>query len=749
MSNEKFNNSYVRLMQPEVMQKTPDYLYDELIEKILLYHPSADITSITAAYQVAKKAHAHQMRKSGEPYIIHPLNVAIILAELRMDKETIAASLLHDVVEDTDMTLDEIRQLFGNEIELLVDGVTKLERMTDKRDRFEEQAENLRKIFQAMADDIRVILIKLADRLHNMRTLQYQRPDRQIDIARETLEIYSPIAYRLGISKIKIELDDLSLKYLHSDVYNEIVKTVLETKEKRDIFIRHTIQDMQKYMKNWGIEAELSGCMKHYFSIYKKIIKQNKSIDQLYDIFSIKVIVDSIKDCYMVLGLLHEAYRPIPNRIKDYIAVPKINMYQSLHTVLIDNNGNLFQVQIRTHEMDRVAVYGITASWKYREGEITHDNKSAQAKISWLRDVLEWQRDMKDNREFMKLLKADFNLLSDLIYCYTPSGEVKPLPNGSTVIDFAYGIHSAVGNKMVGARVNGRNVPLNTVLQSGDKVEIITSQNSKGPNLEWLNIVKSTKAKNKINQWFKNELKADNIAIGKDMLEKYCKSAGIDLDKIDTQEMRDMVLKRYGFKEWNAILAAIGHGDMTEGQVANKLLEHYEKKYGKHRDVNDFEENRNIIGKINIDGTRIKNVRFSKCCNPIPGDEIVGYMTKGGNLTVHRNDCVNILNMTELERSRLVELSWPDSDVSDIAKGVEYLVKISIRARNRRGVLLDVTKVLVEHEIDIEELYGKKEKQGIGRMNAAFYIRSKIEFDQLIKAIGEVKDVIDVTRVIE
>ncbi|MBQ4301433.1 MAG: bifunctional (p)ppGpp synthetase/guanosine-3',5'-bis(diphosphate) 3'-pyrophosphohydrolase, partial [Lachnospiraceae bacterium] len=483
----------------------PQDLYNELIARVRKYHPSDDISMIEKAYKVARDAHEGQARKSGEPYIIHPLCVAIILADLELDKETIVAGLLHDVVEDTVMTTEEIEKEFNKEVALLVDGVTKLGQLSYDADKVEVQAENLRKMFLAMAKDIRVILIKLADRLHNMRTLKYMAPEKQKEKARETMEIYAPLAQRLGISKIKIELDDLSLKYLKSEAYYDLVEKIALRRQERDDYVQSLVDEVRKHIEGAGIEAEIEGRAKHFFSIYKKMVNQNKTLDQIYDLFAIRIIVNSVKDCYAALGVIHEMYTPIPGRFKDYIAMPKPNMYQSLHTTLIGPTGSPFEIQIRTYEMHRTSEYGIAAHWKYKEsGEGSTLNKEEE-KLSWLRQILEWQQDMSDNKEFMSLLKSDLNLFSDTVFCFTPSGDVKNLPNGSTPIDFAYSIHSAVGNKMVGAKVNGKLVPIDYVIQNGDRIDIITSQNSRGPSRDWLNIAKSTQAKNKINQWFRNE----------------------------------------------------------------------------------------------------------------------------------------------------------------------------------------------------------------------------------------------------
>ena len=516
----------------EEEQATPEELYARLIEKIKHYHPSADdLRMIDKAYNFAKKSHGDQKRKSGEPYIIHPIHTALILADLELDKESIMAGLLHDVMEDTAATREIMIKEFGEEVTDLVDGVTKLTKLDYDVDKVEEQAENLRKMFLAMAKDIRVILIKLADRLHNMRTLMYMTPEKQKEKSKETMDIYAPIADRLGISKIKIELDDLALRYLEPEKYKELVDGVHERLEHREEFMSNLIAEVAGYIEKAGIKATIDGRVKHYFSIYKKMTMQHKTLDQIYDVFAVRIIVDSVMECYGALGIIHEKYTPVPGRFKDYIAMPKQNMYQSLHTTLIGPNGQPFEIQIRTYEMHKTAEYGIAAHWKYKEN-ITGDGDNEEQKIAWLRQILEWQRDMSDNHEFINLLKDDLNMFSERVYCFTPNGDVKNLPSGSTPIDFAYSIHSAVGNKMVGARVNGKMVNIDYKLQNGDRVEIVTSNNSTGPSRDWLKVVQSTQAKNKINVWFKQQNKEENIVKGKELIEKYCKAKNINLSEI-------------------------------------------------------------------------------------------------------------------------------------------------------------------------------------------------------------------------
>ena len=731
----------------------PEELYKELISRILTYHPSADITMIEKAYKVADAAHKGQLRKSGEPYIMHPLNVAIILAELELDKETIVAGILHDVVEDTVMTSEEIAAEFSEEVAFLVDGVTKLTQLKMTTDKIEVQAENLRKMFLSMAKDIRVILIKLADRLHNLRTLQYQSPEKQIEKARETMDIYAPIAHRLGISKIKVELDDLSMMYLMPDVYKDLKAQIDEKLTERDAYIKRVVADVKKHIDNAGLEAEIDGRVKHFFSIYKKMKNQNKTLDQIYDIFAVRIKVNTVRDCYSALGIIHEMYKPIPGRFKDYIAMPKSNMYQSLHTTLIGPEGQPFEIQIRTYEMHRTAEYGIAAHWKYKENITGTVMQKEEEKLSWLRQILEWQKDMSDNREFMSLLKNDLDLFADSVYCFTPQGDVKTLPNGSTPIDFAYSVHSAVGNRMVGARVNGKLVPIEYQIKNGDRIEIITSMNSQGPSRDWLKIVKSTQAKNKINQWFKKELKEDNILKGKEMLTQYAKSKGYKISNYTKSQFLESVMRKYGFRDWDSVLAAIGHGGLKEGQVFNKLLEAYEKENQKHltdeqvlEAAGEQQEKLHITknkGGIVVKGIHDVAVRFSKCCSPIPGDEIVGFVTRGRGITIHRTDCVNVLNMSETDRSRLIEAEWQPTENKSSEK---YMADIQVFANNRTGLLVDLSKVFTERKIDMRTINSRTNKQEKATISISFEIGSKEELASLIEKLRQIESVLDVER---
>lgn len=744
--------------------KSPEELYQDLIDRVRKYHPSDDISLIEKAYRVASEAHKDQVRKSGEPYIIHPLCVAIILAKLEMDKETIAAGLLHDVVEDTIMTDEEIKEEFGEDVALLVDGVTKLGKLQYKGDfsdkqsaKLEMQAENLRKMFLAMAKDIRVIIIKLADRLHNMRTLKHMTPEKQQEKARETMDIYAPIAQRLGIMKVKVELDDLSLKYLQPEVYQDLVEKIAIRKSEREKYVQNIVDEVSQHIERAGIKAKIDGRVKHFFSIYKKMKNQNKTIDQIYDLFAVRIIVDSVKDCYAALGVIHEMYKPIPGRFKDYIAMPKANMYQSLHTTLIGSSGQPFEIQIRTYEMHRTAEYGIAAHWKYKEAS---DGKKVEAgeeeKLAWLRQILEWQQDMSDNREFMNLLKSDLDLFSDSVYCFTPTGDVKNLPAGSTPIDFAYSIHSAVGNKMIGARVNGKLVTIDYEIKNGDRVEVLTSQNSKGPSRDWLKIVKSTQAKSKINQWFKNEDKDDNIVKGKELLQNYCKAKVISQVEIMRPEYMEAIMKKYGFHDWESVLAAIGHGGLKEGQIVNRMKELYDRDHPRiisdEEILKNMEENaakQQMLPKSkNSSGIIVKGiddvaVRFSKCCSPVPGDEIVGFVTRGRGISIHRTDCINVINLPEMERSRLIDAEWQNRGEK---QGEKYFSEIVIYANNRNGLLADISRTLTEKNIDILSMNTRTSKQGIATMAVSFEIGGREELNRIIDKLRNIESVIDIER---
>lgn len=739
----------------------PDILFEILKNTVTNYHPSSDLDIITKAYNLAKDAHKDQKRKSGEPYLIHPVCVAIILAQLEMDKETIVGGLLHDVVEDTSYTTEDLTRLFSSEIAALVDGVTKLTQLNYSVDKVEIQAENLRKMFFAMAKDIRVIIIKLADRLHNMRTMQFMKPEKQKEKSRETMDIYAPIADRLGISKVKVELDDLSLRYLEPEEYRELGKRFDAIKEDKENFVKDIMDEVDCRLRENGIKATIDGRVKHLFSIYRKMVKQSKTLDQIYDLFAIRIIVDSDQECYTALGIIHEMYKPIPGRFKDYIAMPKPNHYQSLHTTLIGPDGQPFEIQIRTYEMHKTAEYGIAAHWKYKEGGKEEGKQSEEEKMAWLRRILEWQHEMDDNKEFLSAIKSDLDLFSDRIYCFTPEGDVKNLPAGSTPIDFAYAVHSAVGNKMVGARVNGNIVKMDYEIQNGDQIDIITSQNSKGPSRDWLNIVQSTQAKNKINQWFRSEFKEDNIIRGKELLHTYCKTKGIELAPLLRNEYTQPCIRKYGFRDWESVCAAIGHGGLKEGQVVNKLQDEYDKKNKRtvpdakvHELLESVKEAKEAIGRgsgekpktksgIIIEGIDDLAVRFSKCCSPVPGDEIVGFVTRGRGVSIHRTDCVNMIHLPLEEKKRLMEAEWgPEARDSNEV----YPVEIIVYCYNRSGVLVDISRTFTENGIDIKSMNVRTTKQERATFSIGFETQGVKQLDRLITKLKMVESVIDIER---
>ena len=582
------------------------------------------------------------------------------------------------------------------------------------------------------------------------------KPEKQKEKARETMDIYAPIAHRLGISKIKVELDDLSLKYLEPDVYYDLAEKISLRKDAREAFVQGIVEEVSQHMREAGIDAKVDGRVKHFFSIYKKMVNQDKTLDQIYDLFAVRIIVETVKDCYAALGVIHELYKPIPGRFKDYIAMPKPNMYQSLHTTLIGSTGQPFEIQIRTFDMHRTAEYGIAAHWKYKEsgsGKIAAGDE--EAKLSWLRQILEWQRDTDDSKEFLSMVKGDLDLFSDNVYCFTPTGDVKTLPSGSTPIDFAYAIHSAVGNKMVGARVNGKLVNIDYVIQNGDRIDIITSQNSKGPSRDWLSLVKSTQAKNKINQWFKTELKEDNILRGKELIDRYCKAKGINYPDINKPEFQEKVMARYAFKDWDSVLASIGHGGLKEGQVINKMVEERAKKQKKEvtdKNILDgIEEmtNKVPVSKKSKSGIMVKGiddvaVRFSRCCSPVPGDEIVGFVTRGRGVSIHRTDCVNIINLPEDERVRLIDAEWQQPESNDSKE--RYSTEIQIYANNRIGMFVDISKVFTERQIDITSMNVRTSKQGKATIIMTFDIHGIDELNRLTDKLRQIEGVLDIER---
>lgn len=733
-------------------------LYEQLIKKIKTYHPTKDFDMIQRAYNLAVDAHKEQKRRSGEPYIIHPLKVAYILAQLELDIETIVAGILHDTIEDTPYTYEDITRLFSEEIASLVDGVTKLGKLSYST-KEEMQAENYRKMFLAMAKDIRVILIKLADRLHNMRTLNYMTEAKQREKAQETLDIYAPLAHRLGISKIRTEMEDLCFKYLNPEAYYDLAGKIEKKRVEREEFVKKIVISVNEKMADAAINGKVEGRSKHFFSIYKKMVNQNKTLDQIYDLFAVRAIVESVRDCYAVLGIVHDMYKPMPGRFKDYIAMPKSNMYQSLHNTLIGPEGEPFEIQIRTWEMHRTSEYGIAAHWKYKEGKTGEKSSdSEEAKLTWLRQILEWQRDMSDNKEYLDTIKLDLNIFTDQVYAFSPKGEVISLPKGSTPIDFAYMIHSAVGNKMVGARVNNKIVNIDYQVQNGDRIEILTSQNSKGPSRDWLKLVKSSQAKTKINQWFKKEFKEENILKGKELIEKDIKKKGHVPSEFLRPEWIEIVVNKFGFKNWEALCAAVGHGGVKEGQVVNRLIEEDLKEKKKNLTAAD------LIQKIELNTQQKKShkksksgvivkgigdvaVRFSKCCNPVPGDEIVGFITRGRGVTIHRTDCVNVLNLIDEDRNRLIETEWDAEIYQKPETPFSFLAEIKVTGSDRVGFIMEVSKVLSEEEIPVKSFNARTTKDLLAIFNVTIQIKSKAQLDKVIKRMMTVPGIMDIERV--
>ena len=730
-----------------------DELYNKLIDSVKYLDKNEKII-IKKAFEFSKKHHENMFRKSGEPYIIHPLWVAIILADLELDCESIIAGLLHDTIEDTSATYEDIKNEFSPEVAELVEGVTKLGRLNYATGKIDEQGENLRKMFLAMAKDIRVILIKLADRLHNMRTLQYMSKEKQIEKSKETIDIYSPIAQRLGITKIRIELDDLALLYSNPKEYINILNKVNDRQIGRENFINQIVDDVKKHIKMANIQAEIYGRVKHLFSIYRKMINQGKDVDEIYDLFAVRILVNSVKDCYGALGVIHDMYIPIPGKFKDYIAMPKSNMYQSLHTTVIGPSGQPFEVQIRTYEMHKVAEFGIAAHWKYKEAGYSAKNEEdkEEAKLTWLRQVLEWQQDMSDNKEFMSLLKRDLDLFSDHVYCFTPEGDVKTFPKGSSTIDFAYSIHSAIGNKMIGARVNDKLVPIDYILKNGDRVSIITSQNSNGPSRDWLKIAKSAQARNKINQWFKQIDKDENLLKGKELLTNSIKQKGYEPQEILKDKFQNIIKSKYSYKSWDGILATIGRGGLKEGLIANRLIEEYEKTTKKeisdldiineYSNKNSFESKSNK-GEVIVKGSSDIDVHFARCCNPMPGDEIVGFVTRGRGITVHRTDCMNIVSLSTNDKQRIMPASWQNTNLTNENT---YYTSINIYSKTKKGIIMEITKIFVEEKIDILSINARSNKNDTTTIEVGFELAGKEVLEKLFNKIKMLNNVIDVVR---
>lgn len=708
----------------------------------------ADTKLIIKAYNYAKEKHGTQCRKSGEPYIIHPVQVAYILADIGLDEATICAALLHDVVEDTEVTHEDLVRDFGEEIATMVAGVTKLGELRYQASTEERQVENYRKMFLAMGKDIRVIIIKLADRLHNLRTLKYLRRDRQIANAKETMELYAPLANRLGIYSLKWELEDLAFKYLYPEEYRELVEGIDKKREERLQFIEKIMDDIRGQLKKQKIEAEVTGRAKHLYSIYRKMKRDNKTLDQIYDLFALRILVNSVKDCYAALGVVHEMYSPMPGRFKDYIAVPKPNMYQSIHTTLLGEKGTPFEVQIRTWEMHRIAEYGIAAHWAYKEANYGKKGKQVvtvtKDKLAWLRETLEWQQDMKDPQEFLNTLKTE--LFEDEVYVFTPKGKILVLPRDATPIDFAYSIHEEIGNHMVGCKVNSKMMPIITKLQSGDIVEIMTSDSQKGPSRDWLKFIKTTKAKSKIQSWFKKEQRSENIEKGKDLIEKEIKRIGISHDELFKQDYINAALERYKFKNLEDMYASVGFGAISQVKIISRMLEEYRKIHKEENIEQKIEEltskRKNV--KPSSTGVVVKGidnclVKLSRCCNPVPGDNIIGYITKGRGVSVHRTDCVNVKDLLK-EEDRIIDVYWYTEEAAS------YNVDITVFANDRAGLLADVIQVLSNLKTKLIALNSKATKEHIATIEVTIEVENIEDLNKVLKELRKIDSVYEVTR---
>ena len=722
-------------------------MVDILLQKIKENCTNVDLDIVNKAFNLAYEAHKEQKRESGEPYIIHPIDVAVILAELGMDTSTIVAGLLHDVIEDTDYTYDDIKNIFSEEVANLVSGVTKITKM-EYKSKEEQQADNFRKMLLAMASDIRVIIIKLADRLHNMRTLKYMPKEKQKRISKETLDIYAPLAHRLGISKVKWELEDLCFRYLHEEEYYDLVHQISEKRVERETYIAQIIKDLYSKLEEAEIDSDIDGRPKHFYSIYRKMVTKNKSIEQIFDLTAIRILVNSVKDCYEVLGIVHTIYKPIPGRFKDYIAMPKPNMYQSLHTTVIGPQGKTFEIQIRTFEMHKTAEYGIAAHWKYKEGDTSDTKgKSFENKLVWLRDMLEWQKETSDAEEFMEGFKI--NLFTDEIFLFTPKGVVIDLPNGATPIDFAYRIHTDIGNKCIGAKVNGKIVPLDYKLKTGQIVEILTSNSSKGPNMDWLSIAKSNQAKSKIKAWFKKAKKEENINKGKEVFEKELKKHSVHYVDFAKGESYDKFIKRYNINCMDDLYALVGLGAIVASSFIAKLKEENLSKDEKDKNLNKaIEENISKNEKkkkytsygVTVKGENNLMVRFAKCCNPVPGDDILGYITKGRGVSIHRKDCGNLNILIKEDPQKVVDVSWGTSN------GVAYMAEIQVKTEDKSGILSDVMNILMDSKLPLNALNAKSAKGNLAYINIKIKIDTVEQLKELMKKIKRVPGVLDVYR---
>ena len=728
----------------------------EFLDKLREYNPDYDFDKIGKAYDIAEEKHRNQLRKSGEPYLIHPLHVALILADLGMDTDTICAGLLHDVIEDTDYTQEDIIRDFGENVSLLVDGVTKLSAL--KFDSSEErQAENLRKMFLAMSKDIRVIIIKLADRLHNLRTINYMTHDKIIEKCRETLDIYAPLASRLGIYSLKMELEDIAFKFLEPEAYYNLAEQVSERKDQREESINLVVEQIKGSLDEIGIKYDIYGRSKHFYSIYKKMNYQQKNLDEIFDLIAIRIIVESIRDCYAVLGLVHTMWKPIPGRFKDYVAMPKANLYQSLHTTVIGDSGRPFEIQIRTYDMHRVAEYGIAAHWKYKEGIKGQDDKNEEVKLSWLRQALEWQQDVKDPTEFMETLKMD--LFPEQVFVFTPNGDVIELPAGATPLDFAFKIHSDVGCKCVGAKINGKMVTIDHRLENGDIIEIITSSNASGPSVDWLKIAKSSSARNKIRQWLKKENRNDAVDKGKDLFNQYLRKKGLDPKVLMTNSNMARAVKDLKMTSTDELYTQLSYGGNFQTKVSQTLQGYVEEKKQEASNEGSLLDNLTEISEktqkrqeaekkhstdksgVVVDGVDNLMIRMANCCNPVPGDEIIGYITKGKGITVHRKDCDNLKSMPPEELERCIEVQW-DEDKLEQA----YSTSIIIIAKDQKGMFSSVSKVCEDMNVQIAGLNARAMKDGSVRIDLRLSIHDKDQVEKICRSCKGIPGILEAYR---